>query len=1010
LLLILTTVRRLCAPLAYLHGEGFVHRDLKPDNIIIRPDGMPVIVDFGLLSQFGGQISREALEVEIHAVGTLQYVSPEQVRGELVDARADLFSLGCILYELLTGRQPFPLLSPEDLYGVRARETPEPLSSLMPALPSELNDLVTRLLTKDLHLRVGYAEDVAAALASLGAQDGLAASGPKPRPYLYRPGFVGRSAQLSVLGTHLKRLVTGHGNLVLMEGESGVGKSRLAVEFGREAAQQGVLVMVGDCTEAGARALQAFRKPLQTIADKCREQGANETERLLGRRGKLLALYEPALIGLPGQDLHPSPAHLPEDAARLRLFIYLDQTLAALAENGPILFVIDDLQWADELTLAFLQFLLRGDRLGRLPVLIVGTYRAEEVSEGIRNLLQAPGSVKVCLDRLEEEAVRAMIGDMLALTPAPQAFSRYLARHSEGSPFFVAEYMRAAVGEGILWRDKEGSWQVPEPTESQATKADYEWLPLPSSLRELVGRRLEGLPKEAAALTQVASAVGRDVRLTLLEEIADLPESDLMAALDELLCRQIVEQAEPGILRFVHDKIREVAYEHVQTEQRPNLHRAVAEAMELLFAGEHDLDLAELGRHWELAGEMKRAQEYYLGGARRAKERYAYREAEQQYRAYLSLVEQPTPESVAARNELGREILYTQSRNLEAITEYERALSEARQLSDRQNLAAALIHLSAVHGRMGQIKEARRLGEEALALARDMKDRALEAGTLGNLGELERNQGNLQAARGLFEETLRIAREVGGHSSEGRTVVNLAILEWQQGNLEKARSLYERALTIDREASDRRSEAHTMVNLAILEWQQGNIAAARGLYNEALGILREVGYRRLEGGVLGNLANLEHDEGNLEEARRLYESALSIARETGDRRNEGIWLSNLAQLERRMGSDLEHVARLHDDALALLRELGDTYLIASFLCYYGHFALSRQRPAEDFLTEARALAVELGAGHSSELGQTLAALERAVEASNAGQDHRLFRGELIEDIPERLRNRLLKTE
>jgi predicted ATPase len=603
-----------------------------------------------------------------------------------------------------------------------------------------------------------------------------------------------------------------------------------------------------------------------------------------------------------------------------------------------------------------------------------------------------------------------MIGDMLALTPAPQVFSGYLARHSEGSPFFVAEYMLTAVGEGVVRRDKEGSWQVAEPADGQATEADYERLPLPRSLRELLGRRLEGLPKEAAALTQAASAVGRDARLTLLEGIADLPESDLMAALDELLCRQILEQAEPGILRFVHDKIREVAYDRIETERRPHLHRTVAEAIESLSAGEHDLDLAELGRHWELAGETERAQECYLGGARRAKERYAYREAEQQYRAYLSLVKKPSPESIGARNELGREILYVQSHNPEAIAEHERALSEARQLGDRRNQAAALGHLSAIHGRMGQIEKACSLERQVLALARDMGDRALEAGTLGNLAELERSQGNLRTARKLYKESLTIAREVSDRSVEGRTVGNLAILEWQQGNLEEARRLYGQALAVDREAGDRRGEGHTMVNLAILEWQQDNVAAARRLYAEALAILREVGYRRLEGVVLGNLANLEHREGNFEDARRLYESALSIARETGDRRNEGIWLGNLAHLERRIGGSLEHVARLHDDALALLRELGDTYLIASFLCYCGHWALARQRSGEDFLTEARALAVELGVGPDSELGETLTALERAVAAFNTGQDNRLFRGELIEDIPEVLRNRLLKTD
>src|SRR5262249_52466098 len=137
---------------------------------------------------------------------------------------------------------------------------------------------------------------------------------------------------LQELRRRLKELEAGRGGLVVLGGESGVGKTRLAMELGREANGRRLQVLAGECLPFAGAPLEALRKPLQAIADRCRERGEAETERVLGRRGKLLSLYEPALADLPGQEKHPEPAELPAEAARLRLFGFLAETFAALAE------------------------------------------------------------------------------------------------------------------------------------------------------------------------------------------------------------------------------------------------------------------------------------------------------------------------------------------------------------------------------------------------------------------------------------------------------------------------------------------------------------------------------------------------------------------------------------------------------------------------------------------------------------------------------------------------------
>ncbi|MFC1853943.1 serine/threonine protein kinase, partial [candidate division CSSED10-310 bacterium] len=176
LIQILTIIRRLCFPLAFLHGEGIIHRDIKPDNIIVKPDGTPVLVDFGLISHVSGEISRELLSVEHSEVGTALYMAPEQIQGSLGDCRIDLYALGCLLFELLTGVPPYDGETVTQILRCHILEKPRAPSQLRPGLPTELDNLVLRLLAKEPRQRIGYALDVAHILARLGAQYGVSAS------------------------------------------------------------------------------------------------------------------------------------------------------------------------------------------------------------------------------------------------------------------------------------------------------------------------------------------------------------------------------------------------------------------------------------------------------------------------------------------------------------------------------------------------------------------------------------------------------------------------------------------------------------------------------------------------------------------------------------------------------------------------------------------------------------------------------------------------------------------
>ncbi|RKH21373.1 serine/threonine-protein kinase PknK [Corallococcus sp. CA047B] len=645
----LSLVRALCAPLAHLHGEGLVHRDLKPENIFIRDDGRPVLVDFGIAASFSGAASREELAAEGRVMGSVAYMAPEQLQRELVDARADLYALGCILYECLVGRPPFIGSWAGSIMFQHLNEAPVPPSRHVEGVPEELERLVLRLLEKHPNDRLGYAEDVAGALDTMGVEGDGREGLPRPRSYLYRPGLEGRAGPMEELGDALEQLRRERrGQLILLEGESGVGKTRLALELALLAHRRQVRVVTGQCApwsttapeqDGAAVPLHPFRPLLQLLADSCRARGATAAERLLGTGGRWLALFEPSLAELPWVEEQPELPALPPAAAQQRILETLRKALLGLCEEQPILLVLDDLQWADELSLAVLKALAA--RGGEPGLLILGTYRLGETGMEFTELLSAPGARRIPLGRLERESVAAMVAGMLALRESPEALVAFLADSSSGNPFFIAEYLRAVIDEGLLARDRTGAWHLRQPDERADSMARH--VLLPRTLAELIERRLSALGGDGQQLVECAAVLGREFDGALLPTLAGLSETAALDALGELRRRQFIEETPSGRLSFVHDKLRETAYARTALERRRELHLHAARWLE---ARSQDLPDAfpELGHHFSRAGIPDKARLYLGRAADRARVTYANGEAIRLYQAALK-------EAPGARNE-----------------------------------------------------------------------------------------------------------------------------------------------------------------------------------------------------------------------------------------------------------------------------------------------------------------------------------------------------------------------
>ncbi|MBI2565703.1 MAG: protein kinase [Candidatus Schekmanbacteria bacterium] len=915
-------VMRLAETLAYLHGEGLVHRDLKPENILVRLDGSPVLVDFGLSTSFSGRLGQEDLELAGVVVGTIRYMSPEQIRGELVDSRADLYSLGCVAFEMLTGRPPFCGATIGEVIRGHLRGVAPVPSSLDPCLPSELDALLLALLAKEPDQRPGYAADVAERLVELGARPPATRASPSPRSFLLRSAISGRETELATLHSALASATKGRGGIVILEGESGLGKTRLALELSREATKQGLLVLVGDCSpppagaSAGAAsagsALEAFRRPLEELAERCAEHGPETVERVIGPRGAVLGLYEPAIRDLPGQGTLAAAPELPADAAARRLFTCLAETLFMLALEEPVLLVIDDLQWADDLSLRCLQYLARQGQIDRMRMLILGAYRSEEQGRGLADLRTLPTVLPIALSRLNLAAVERMIETMLAPPAAQAELADFMLTRAQGNPFFVTELLLMALDVGALRRERFAGWRVHAGEQSRPLAA-LAAMPFPPSLAEVLVRRLAALDGLALAVVGAAAALGREIDEELLLAVLERPLEQVSAALGELRRRQVLEVDGGGSLRFPHDKLRTEAYATLAADRRLSIHLRAAALLASAPLAVRLANLGQIAEHWFRGGDLEQARQAYLSAAKHAWDMAALAAAEGYTARALALTAAETVQAAVVHR--GRAaVRELRGRFPEALEDLAAAVRIYTAGADPHAAAECHIAAAALLSRIQRAADALCEARQALALLRGSGDRGTTARAMLYEGVALWMQGDRDATRGRLEAALQVATELRDNDLEVRALGYLGLIALESGDFGDAMARCNRGLEHTRELSRHsRSRSSLLVNLGTAQARSGDHVGARHTYAEAFEVCHRSGDVVYEAEVLGNLGALMLEMERDRAALKYFEEAHRVFARVGEAAGTLRMRNNIAIVRLEMG----HLGR----ALLVQREV-----------------------------------------------------------------------------------------
>lgn len=594
------------------HRRGVLHRDLKPANVMLTSQGHVKVLDFGLAKQVaapsGAHVSSHAVATMGAGltdagtrIGTPAYMSPEQVLGGSLDARSDLFSLGVILHELATGRHPFLGDDPAGTMTAILRDAPASGSRDAEEMPG-LGIVIGRLLAKACAERHQTTTDLLSdieALRSRAWSSSSHATASAPAASAERTPFVGRDSEAADLSRLVDRMLTGHGGLVLIGGEPGVGKTRLARELMADARKRGCLCLTGHCYEMeGAAPFMPFVE----ITEQSVRMVPQAVRAAMGDLAPDIAAMVPSLRRTY-TDIAPLP-DVPADQRRRLMFGAFLEYVQRGTQKSPGVFLLDDLHWADEPTLQLLLHI--APDLASMRLLVLGTYRDVELDVGrpfaktLESLLRQRLATRIALRRLNESGVQELLAKMGGAAP-PSELTKAVFRETEGNPFFVEEVFQHLSEEGLLF-DANGSWRA---------DLRVNTIEVPEGVRLVIGRRLERLGEAARKILTAAAVVGRTFPLDLLQAIVDHSEDEVLDAIEEAERAQLVAaDATQRIPRygFVHELIRTTLVNALSLPRRQRLHLRIADAVERLRASSLDSHASMLAHHLYQAGAAADAQ------------------------------------------------------------------------------------------------------------------------------------------------------------------------------------------------------------------------------------------------------------------------------------------------------------------------------------------------------------------------------------------------------------------
>ena len=862
--------------LAHIHERGWVHRDLKPSNIMIcEADGnfAVTILDFGLVRL--RQPKDLSLTQPGMTIGTVEYMSPEQIKGKWVDQRSDLYSLGAIMYEILTGTPPFTGANPVSVILQHFRDLPRPLRTHRKGISAQLQQVVMKLLEKEPIDRYHSVEALLKSLQRVGIQDSRYRESTLPvslpsTPMLY-PQFVGRDGEMKVLRDLVKEVQNGMRRVVLISGEAGIGKSGMMEELQGDARVLGMQVLQGNCYEVNGRAYEPLIEAFSGEVHRHRE-GWDIGKLVDDEAGRGGALH------LPGRQMqikHSDPYPVME---------MLAEFIKRLSREQPMLLCIEDIQWADELTVEFLN-LLRRDR-EQTPILLCLTCRRVEGAslperiEEFFHSIEMQGDAHLQLNNLTLTDVGHLAASMLGERNIPKEIAQDLFEKTGGNPFFVIALVRELIATGVVYREKEGKWvwqSVPKTL-------------VPSGVAEIIRIRIKKLRLEQNKVLEYASVFRGAFSFGLISEIWRGDEFELLEILEDLGRLGLIQDLEDyeGRYRFCHVLFKQAIYQGLSEKKRELLHLTVGKSLENLYEKGEDERLDDLAYHVSRAGDAERMRRYLVKAGRKALDSFAFARAVELFQTAFEqglFSDEVLIQSSQKRVE-GLDFLCDYAKALIGCGRYEEAkakIGKVTELASDDMLAQkarAWMLLGIIHGPQ-EVRTAETNLRDALAIYQQLGDERSELDTLVQLSSVYEVGGKVEDAIKCCRFAAEKCRNFGEPVYKVRAYSYLGYAALMENRLQEAQSCFESASGLQDQVEDQNYRHVSLHHLGWVYFCTGEFGRAEEIYQETYDVWHRRGAKAVQASVLLSLGRLVLETGEFDRAETYAREAEMLLSETG---------------------------------------------------------------------------------------------------------------------------------
>ena len=912
---LLDIIVQICRALEYIHVQGYVHFDIKPDNIlvtrtrqigedqtskVVQVENHPVstdrclgpprvkLIDFGLAEKITGTF-------DFAIKGTLYYVAPEIIDGGTPDRRADLYSFGVTLFQIMTGKLPF--VAPDGTSTGRVEGCwRDEMRADLKGEREYLVDIILRLLEKDPQRRFSSAREIIHALSAGAGRHWQVETAETQLSYLYSSKLVGRRMELehlseaaerslgiSLRDTGKERKADPGKSLMVVSGEIGIGKSRLIDEFSHHLKLREVPVFTGNCLEAVQDAYHPFRSIV--------EQQALS----IGLDSDLFKKYEEPLRKICPRLRDSGVARISAagdrlDRDRVRFMDSLATFMEEASAKKPCVLVLNNLHWADDASIALLsrlrQRLQREENQGR--ILTIVTIRDDEkMSSAIVEFLegeQANRTVdELSLKRFGRTQITELIHHVLQVDEIQSTFLDRLQEKTGGNPLFIVEMLKVLQEEGIIQRDGEG-WSI-------RGGGDLSRVEMPAGIHQALHRRVRVLSEQARSILRLIALHDRPAPLKLLEIIEGLG-TEQREQIRELEAKGMVSRSlEVGkpVYSIPQPKLREIVQRDILPAEARRLHGMLAEAIEEHHSEDLDPVREELSHHYQRSDLPERALEHLLAAGDAMTQVHAHAKALEHYQhALLQFEEQSDRISdwFAIHERIGESAIVLGDLDL-AQSSFE-IIEEVRVDQEQATLKLDLCRVRALR-KLGKIEELRGDYPGALRLVREASE------VVVRLSGEERDQEQirvlsqlswLHVCAGDYDRAMKISGEglsfIGDEEKTAEHAIFFSTIgsaSLCRGDHDQSKEFHRRALEIREDLEDVPAVINSLNALSESHLAAGEPVEALELARQGLELANELGDQPGRALSLHREAAVLLVCGDLNGARQRVESSLEISQQ-----------------------------------------------------------------------------------------------------------------------------------